>query len=321
MRRLFGKNLHLKVLAFTLTVVLYFFVLAEKETTREFTVALEVGRVPAQHVVLNDLPDVTVTISGSARAFGRLDSEALRTLTIDIRDPDTRRREIREADLGLNRAFTIESIAPRWVTIELDELVERELPVSPVVRGTPAPGFEASDPVATPDTLMVSAPSSYFPDFDTIFTESIDITGADAPVARRVGLSIQRPFVTSPPDTRIEVTVDVVTLVETRTIERVRVLLTGPSASRCAVDVTSVAITVTGPKTLVDAIDRTDIFASVDCTALVEQGPGVYTPAPAVKNLPRGVSVVESVPTLLQLTVAPPPTPEPEGSGTEAATE
>lgn len=320
MKQLLATNGHLKVLAFTLTVVLYFFVLAEKETTREFTVDVTVGRVPAQHVVLNDLPDVTVTISGSTRAFGRLDSEALRKMTIDIVDPTMRRREIREADLGLPRSFTIRSIVPRWVEIDIDELVERELPIHPVVRGTPARGFEARDPIATPPTLTVSAPSSYFPEFEAIFTESIDITGASEPVARSVGLSIQRPFVTMPPETRIEVTVDVVTVVETRTIERVRVLVTGPNASRCAVDLTSVAVTVTGPKTLVDAIEAGDIFASIDCETLAAAGAGVYTPEPVVKNLPRGVTVVEIVPTVLQLTVTRDATAPVEGSGGTSGT-
>lgn len=321
MSRFVGNNMHLKVLAFTLTVVLYFFVLAEKETTREFTVALEIGRVPAQHVVLSDLPDVTVTISGSARAFGRLDSEALRSMVIDVRDPDMQRREIREADLDLPRSFTVESIVPRWVELDLDELVSRDLPIHPVVRGNPARGFEASDPVATPDRLTVSAPSSYFPEFDALFTEGVDITGADAPVARSVGLSIQRPFVTFPPDTRVEVTVDVETVVETRTIERVRVIMTGP-AELCAVDQTSIAVTVTGPKTLVDAIDPTDIFASVDCEEHAVRGAGMYTPTPSLKNLPSGVTVVESMPALLQLTVHEPPAEpddgEPDGSGEPA---
>lgn len=305
MKRLFTKNPHLKVLAFALTVVLYFFVLAEKETTREFTVEVDIGRVPAGFIVMNEIPDLTVQVSGSARAFGRLDPEALRTITIDVADPEAQRREIREADFGLPRHFRVASIVPRWVDLEVEELEERELPVRPVVRGTPARGYEASDPVTTPDRIAVTAPSSYFPDLDAIFTEGIDITGASAPVSRSVGLSVQRPYVTWPPDTRVRVHIDVVTVVETRTIEGVGMLITGPHAARCWVNVGSIAVTVTGPKTLVDTIEPSEIFAGVDCDAFVQLGPGVYTPEPIVKNLARGITVVETVPALVQLTVAP----------------
>ncbi len=310
MKRILGNNPHLKVLAFTLTIVLYFFVVAEKETSRDFTVALTVGAVPAEYVVLNALPDVVVTLRGGARAFARIDQDALRNLTIDITDPDTDRREIREADLELPGHFTIVSIAPRWVAVDMERMVTRELPIRAVVRGTPARGFEANDPVATPSRLTVSAPESYFPEFDSVFTESIDINGADAPVQRTVAPSIQRPYVSYPLDTTISVRVEIATVVETRTIEGVPIMITGPTAQRCSLDAASLSVIVTGPKSLIDALDAHDLFAGVDCLEFSDLGPGIYLPDPAIKNLAAGIEVVEVIPSTLRLTVEPEPEPE-----------
>lgn len=304
MKRLLGKNPHLKVLALALTIVLYFFVLAEKETTREFTVALDVGRVPSEHIVMNELPDVIVTVSGSARAFGRLPQDALRTVVIDVSSPDAQRRELRETDFNLPRQLRVESIAPRWIELDVEQLVDRELPIRPVVRGTPARGYEASDPVTTPDRIVVTAPESYFPELDAIFTEGIDITGAAADVVRRVGLSVQRPFVTWPADTRVEVRIAVGTVVETKTLEGVPLLITGPQPERCAPDVDTLTVTVTGPKSLIDALGPTDLFAGVDCDTYVAQGAGLYAHEPHVKNLARGVTVVDIIPTVVRVRVS-----------------
>lgn len=304
-----GKNAHLKILALTLTVVLHFFVLAEKETTRELTLALEIGSVPPGHVVLNELPDVRVTIRGSARAFARLDEDALRRVVVNVNDADEERREIRETDLGLPSHFHVEALTPRWVSLELDEIIERELPIRAVIRGTPARGFEATDPMVNPATITVSAPSSYFPEFSEVFTEGIDIQNVDQPVTQVVDLSIQRPYVTFPDDAPITVTLTVTALMESRTLEGVALRVTGPDADRCSVDVHSIAVTVAGPKTLVDALEPWSILATVHCSNFSVQGPGLYTPAPTIKNLAEPMVVESTEPQVLQLEVSPPPEP------------
>ncbi|MFT6399926.1 MAG: YbbR domain-containing protein, partial [Bradymonadia bacterium] len=257
-----GKNGHLKVLALTLTIVLHFFVLAEQETTRVLTLAVEVGSVPAGHVVLNELPDVQVTIRGSARGFAQLDEDELRRVVINVNDVQERRREIRQADLGLASHFDVEAVSPRWVDLVIDELVEREVPIRAVIRGTPARGYEATDPTVDPEFVIVSAPSSYFPDFDAVFTEGIDIQNLDHPLTQEVDLSIQRPYVTFADDPTVNVTINVETVIETRTLEGVALRVAGPQSDRCSVDVHSIAVTVSGPKTLVDALEPRSIFAT-----------------------------------------------------------
>ncbi len=318
-----GKNGHLKVLALTLTIVLHFFVLAEKETTRDLTLAVEVGSVPPGHVVLNELPDVRVTIRGTARGFAQLDEDELRRVVINVNDADEQRREIRQADLGLASHFDVEAVSPRWVDLDIDELVERELAIRPVIRGTPARGYEATDATVDPEFVVVSAPSSYFPEFDAVFTEGIDIQNLDHPLTQEVDLSIQRPYVTFPDEPVVNVTLNVETVLKTTTLEGVALRVTGPESERCSVDVHSVSVTISGPKTLVDALEPRSIFATVNCSIYSAQGPGLYLPEPQIKNLAAPMAVVTTDPLTLQLEVAELPEPPPpiEGSGEFDASE
>ncbi len=310
-----AENLHLKVISVTMTFMLYFFVISEKEKTREFTLAIEVGQLPAGYALLSELPDVRVAVTGSARGFARLDSEALRVLTLDVRRPDQTRWEIREDDLDLPRHFTIESIEPRWVEIALDRLVEREVVVRPNIRGEPARGYEITETRVEPASVSVSAPASYFPEMDAVFSEWIDISDSNQTVAADVGLLIQRPYVHYAADTQFQVTVEIEAQFETRLLEGVPMHTTGANTERCSLDVASISVRINGPKSLVQAVEPYDIFAAIDCAPFLESGPGLYTPTPIVRNLASPMEVVETEPHVVQLTVSPPPEPPADGSG------
>jgi hypothetical protein len=312
-RRWLTENPHLKALALTLTVLLYASVVGEKTAVREYTLNTRIGHLPADTVVLNELPPVRVAVRANARAFARLEAEAPRVVTVNIDDPTQERWEVRASDIGMPRHVTVESIYPRWIPLEIDVLEQRSLPVRAVVRGQPARGFEASTASVEPQQLAVLAPTSYFADLDAVFTDALDISGATGTVVADVGLAIQRPYVTFPERSSVQVTVNVSAVVETRTLDGIPMLVSGRDAARCVVDVDTVTVSVTGPKTVVDALDPADLFAAVECSAFAEQGAGIYTPTPSIKNLPASVTVVDLVPAALRLTVLPPA--DADGSG------
>ncbi len=151
----------------------------------------------------------------------------------------------------------------------------------------------------------------------------IDIQNLDHPLTQEVDLSIQRPYVTFPDEPVVNVTLNVETVLKTTTLEGVALRVTGPESERCSVDVHSVSVTISGPKTLVDALEPRSIFATVNCSIYSAQGPGLYLPEPQIKNLAAPMAVVTTDPLTLQLEVAELPEPPPpiEGSGEFDASE
>jgi YbbR domain-containing protein len=63
---------------------------------------------------------------------------------------------------------------PTSFVIQLEEIIEQEVPVRPTLRGLPAPGFEIAHVHATPAKIAVAGPRSRFEDLPFIGTEVID---------------------------------------------------------------------------------------------------------------------------------------------------
>lgn len=320
MRELITRNLHLKVISFTLTLTLYSFVLAENRTERTFALEPEIVDLPANHVVLNELGDVSVTLAGSRRGFARIDPDALRTLPIAIDQADVTRWEIRAADLRIPAHLDVVSIDPPWIAIDMDQLVTRVLPVRENLRGSPARGFEISGVTVEPGEIAVTAPSSYFPELSAAFTQTIDLAGSSGTIREQVGLSFQRPYVNYP-DTPVSVTIQIDAEVEERLLDDVPLRVVN-GEGRCTSEQTSVRLSLVGPKTVIDALNPEIVFATVDCAEYLARGPGQHLTGLSVKNLERSVEVAEALPNEILLTVEAPvrarPVPPLEGSGVNA---
>lgn len=68
-----------------------------------------------------------------------------------------------------------------YVTVQLDELKEKQIPVSLDVKGTPKSGYESAGSSVKPETVLVSGPAKYI---DSVVSASgkVDITGASSDV-------------------------------------------------------------------------------------------------------------------------------------------
>ena len=318
MKQLFSRNLHLKVISFTLTLTLYSFVVAENEVSQTVEARLDIVDPPAEHVVLSELPDVSITLRGSRRSFARLDRDRLGRLPVDIDRPDQTRWEIRESDLPIPANIEVESIDPPWVALDIDQLVTQVVPIRENLRGSAARGFEIVSVDVEPSEIALTAPSSYFPEIDVAFTETINLANSSATIVQDVSLAFQRPFINYP-DTPIEVRVRIEAEVAERSLDGVP-LVTLNDADRCTVSTDALRVNVTGPRSIVEALDAQIIFAAVDCAAYTDLPAGTYAAQPVVRNLERSVEVLDTTPSEVLVTWSDDTDAgsEPEGSGAEA---
>lgn len=309
------RSLPLHLVSFVLTFVLFVLVSSDTLRTETITVDLQVGTVPPGYVLLNELPDVRVTVQGTARAFSRLRATDIRAVPVNV-SPDQQRWEVRSSSLGIPSGLQVLSIEPATVDLVVDQIVETEVPVRANIRGRTAPGYEISETVIEPSTIRVRAPSRYFPELDAVFTETIDLEDAAETFSRDVPISFQQPFVvTDPANIQIRVSFRIDAVEDTRILEDVQLIVPGSQASRCSLDFNTIRVTVRGPKTLTDRLDPSQVFASVDCATVFENGTGRFWVTPSVKNV-RPLEVVDVSPADVLVTVtAPHESRPPPGDG------
>ena len=85
-------DLKKKIVSIVMGLVLYLFVMQEKEGDLTFTVPVRVGAQPPNHVLLTEVPEIQVTIAGRNRNLARLEDSGLSELVLRFDAPVTHRR-------------------------------------------------------------------------------------------------------------------------------------------------------------------------------------------------------------------------------------
>lgn len=191
----------------------------------------------------------------------------------------------------------------------------RLVPVSPVVIGSPAPGFAVTRIEVEPPLITLTGSSGPLDAISLLQTEAIDISDAREPVVRIVPLII--PAGTSPaqgePDA-VQVTINIAPIPLPFQVRLpVEVILTGLNRDLLAsVRPNVVELTFAGTSAQLSALASAPLVVQLDLSTF---GPGSYQFA-VRPTLPSGVSIVGDPPevtvTIVPVpTSTPIPTPEP----------
>jgi YbbR domain-containing protein len=182
LRRIFIEDWNLKLLALAITLGLWFVVTGQKTTiTRQFRGVQLNFHVPGGIEIGNNPPaDVAITVSGPQSDLERLNPREL-SANVDITDRKPGQRVIQltsgRTQIDLPDAVRLEEIEPATVSLKLEPIADRELPVEPRLEGTLPSDFEVSQVVITPDRVKVRGPASHVYALQKVPTESISIEG------------------------------------------------------------------------------------------------------------------------------------------------
>jgi YbbR domain-containing protein len=175
-------------------------------------------------------------------------------------------------------------IEPPMLNMEVDELLERELRVSPALNGTPAPGYALGGaPETDPDVVRARGPRSLLAGVDFVRTLPVDLESLAVSTEVRVPLVPPAPAVSlSESEARVRLTIE---LLNQRTFNDIPVqILYSRPVLGAAADPGRVSVTVAGPSGLLKHLTSSDIRARVDARNLLS---GKYEQLVSV-TLPAG---------------------------------
>jgi YbbR domain-containing protein len=211
-RRLRGSNLGLRILAVVLAVGLWVFVnSAERGSVEQLTVPINYSTLPQGMVIVNrPATSVKVEITGPRSLLSLLDPERL-TLKIDLRSIAAGQSEFKiypsMFNVGRNTAVT--SISPDSLSLDIDRMVTRDVPVHLAVEDRVAPGYTISSVDITPPNVTVVGPSRYVAPLTSVNTEPFDLKGLTSDTNRTVEITPPDPSLglsTGHVDARVNVT-------------------------------------------------------------------------------------------------------------------
>ena len=290
-RKLVVDDWKLIVLALVITLGLWYAV-----TTQRTPATVHLPPVPLEFIlpdnveIGNDPPKaVEVTLEGSQSKLAEMNTRNLiaRANVSDLQPGDrVARLSDKNVEMDLPEGVRITEIMPRSVTLHLEPVVERRIPVEVRFEGEPPEGFRRLNVAVTPEEVRVNGPESHVQAIEKAYTETISLAGQrDSITLPQVAVDIPDHKVT-PLDPTVAVRVEIA---EEQTIRRIANV---PARTAAGGPVTPAVVTVMlrGPRSIVESLRPEDV------RIVVEAGPD-GAPVPRLALPPSAAGHVELVST------------------------
>jgi YbbR domain-containing protein len=197
-------------------------------------------------------------------------------------------------------------VEPAVVRVRVPVFTDRRtksLPVTPVVAGTPAAGFEIASVTVDPIVVNVEGDANDLAALDQLETAQVIVSGASSELVQEVGLVLP-PGVQTIGSGTVEVTVRLRPKTATRTFQAGLILVGARLDRRYELSTDSVLVTITGSVADLDRLATTSFSLTVDVTGF---DPGTHI-VEVSANLTAGLSLLNVSPNPIEVTVLVPET-------------
>jgi hypothetical protein len=191
------RRLGLKIASVVLAALIWLIVSGEQIVERGFRIPLEFSNLPAQLELAGDAPSlVDVRVRGSSGALGRLTPGELVAI-LDLRQAKAGPRLFHLSGSDVRAPFGVDvvHVTPSSLAITFEPSASKQVSVSPVVEGEPAPGFVVRQVTSDPAVVIVSGPTTAVRATSEAITEPVSVAGAASTVTEVVNVGVADPAV------------------------------------------------------------------------------------------------------------------------------
>jgi YbbR domain-containing protein len=198
LRKIFLEDWLTKLLALAITLTLWVGVtgLSTPTTRRIAEVSLSFSYSNKTEITSTPVQTISLVLEGDKRKInGILNSDLL--VSVDLSDvpPGDRVIQLTPDNVqGLPLGVRVQEIQPSRVSVKLESVEEKEVPVTVDIQGSPIDGFEVYSETVAPARVRVRGPASYVRSLTSISTDKIDLAERQSDhSARQVPLNLTNP--------------------------------------------------------------------------------------------------------------------------------
>lgn len=188
----FTRNLGLRLLAVAIAIGLWVFVNAgQHEAQTLLVVPVQYTGLAPDLMIVNDHPQfVNVQVSGPRTLLSLLDAGRM-TVHLDLRGVTAGEADFKITPEMFNipRQTTIESVSPAQITLDIDQVVTKELPVRLDTTGQVSTGLEIGSVELKPSVVAATGPRRLLRNMSSVDTLPLDVQGEKADLSREVQLA------------------------------------------------------------------------------------------------------------------------------------
>jgi YbbR domain-containing protein len=270
------RHAGLKLLSLGLAVLLWMVVAGEETVERGLRVPLELVQFPAGLELQGEPPAlVDVRVRGASSTLSRVGPGDI-VAVLDLRGARPGRRLFQLSPEQVRTPFDVQvvQVSPASVAMVFENSASQQVPISPSIEGTPAPGYVVGKVTVEPKTVEVTGPESAVNQATEAVTEAVSVAGARDRVTESVTVGLIDPALRLKNPRQATVRVDVLPGPRERTLrdQPVRLRNIGLNLSAQAAPST-VEVVLRGSREGLSRVEPGDVSAFVDLLGL---GPGDY---------------------------------------------
>ncbi|MBI5787658.1 MAG: hypothetical protein HZA78_02220 [Candidatus Schekmanbacteria bacterium] len=184
-------NIGLKLISLAAAIIIWFFVVIANKPELSFLVPIKFNNVPkdTELVMDEEAYEVEVRVKGNQSILSNISSRQI-VVSQDLTGakPGEGLYNINSDHVKLPHGLQVSKVTPNQVKIRLEQLMERLVPVDPVILGVPADGYELKGVVTFPDKVRITGAQSRVEDLKSVRTVSLNITGAGSSISKKLEL-------------------------------------------------------------------------------------------------------------------------------------
>jgi YbbR domain-containing protein len=298
------NNWILKLVSIAFAVGLWGFVnLGAREADMSIFVPLELRNLSPNLTITSPLPEsVGVRLRGPRTILGTIDQRRQR-IQLDLSNVGAGSTSFKiEPDmLNLPRGMTVTRMSPVQITLHVERIVEKTLPVAANFSGAVPGGYRVVDSETQPSTVSVRGPANEVGALRNIPTGPLHLPATTGNFEQSVGLERPADLVRVSPD-RVVVRGRLEEIVIARDFRNVAIGVHNPP-TQYHLRPSAVDVTVRGPQRLVKELHLTSENFYVDLEGVT---PG-YHEAKVQPAAPEGIEVLEIRPPSAVVEIPKPP--------------
>ncbi|UCF80342.1 MAG: hypothetical protein JSV08_07465 [Acidobacteriota bacterium] len=281
-------NWPVKAAALCLAVVVWFHFAVDEEAVVEYSaVSLRLQNIPLYLENVGEHPTtVSVQVEGPVSTLRQLSEQDI-DLRVDLSrlGPGLHQVPVDASSARLPFGTRIVKIVPTMLPIELEETLQKVVPVRPRFVGHLPEGYNMVKWELHPSVVMVIGPKSRLQEVAELYTDPIFLDGRRDSVESDIGVTVPSPVVRlDPTSRRVALHLQVEEEKISRTFRRLPVRAAGLEEELSVrFQPETVSAAVEGPRSVVKALSEESLRASVDLSGL---SAGEHTLSPVLQGEP-----------------------------------
>jgi YbbR domain-containing protein len=187
------KNWVLKLLSLFFALFLWYFVVGEDKVDMNVTLPVEIVNLPRDLIISNQFKKhIEVTISGQRSLIrGMTEQHISRSVDLSKATPGTVVMQNTVDSISLPRGLSILRVQPPTLTLLLDRLIQKELPIRPILVGKVHKDFKLESVTVDPLTLEISGPQAILDQEKELKTIPIHINDLNESTVKQASLALK----------------------------------------------------------------------------------------------------------------------------------